>query len=219
MEFFAPRPDPQASAADEPYYADPRQEPANALPGFSGVGITLARSQTTALQLSLAGSYPQGLALAVRARLHPDHAPGRSLPPLRHDPFEDLRIGLQWPDGTRCEADTQWCLPDRDNGAYHLTSQGSGGGDLTYNWNWWLWPLPPPGPVTVHLLWEQRGLPETATVVDLTPFVASAAEATVLWPLPDPPPDTDQLLQETQDTTGFSNFSISSDASPTDLER
>lgn len=220
MQFFSPRPEPESqSAGEQSFYAYPWQEPENALPGFSGVGITLVRTDTTALQLALEGSYPQGLALTVLGRLHPDHITDLSWGPPHRGPLGDLRIGIQWPDGRQCEADEQWGPPFTDDrpDSYRLTSQGGGGGGLTYIWKLWLWPLPPPGPVTIHVLWEQRGIPETATDVDVTPFVTSAADATILWPLPAPPEDSDWLLHAPLTTSnGFSTLSIGTAEQPTE---
>lgn len=74
MTFFLPRPEPEPEpAADEVFFIVPWQAPINALPGLGGPGITLVRTDTTALQLALEGAYPQGLALTLRARLHPRH--------------------------------------------------------------------------------------------------------------------------------------------------
>ena len=223
MQFFPPRPEPSSpSAAEQSFYAYPWQEPENALPGSSGVGITLVRTDTTALRLALEGSYPQGLALTVRGRLHPDHVPDLSWGPPHPGLLGDLRIGLEWPDGRRCEADDQWGPPFKDErpDGYRLTSQGGGGGGLTYTWKLWLWPLPPPGPVTVHVLWEQRGIPETATAVDLTPYVTSAADATILWPLPDPPEEPSWLLHTPLTSgSGFSKLSIGPEEQPTEPSR
>jgi hypothetical protein len=84
----------------------------------------------------------------------------------------------------------------------------------------WLWPLPPPGRVTVHVLWEQRGIPETATAVDLTPYVTSAADATILWPLPDPPEEPSWLLHTPLTSgSGFSKLSIGPEEQPTEPSR
>jgi hypothetical protein len=97
-------------------------------------------------------------------------------------------------------------------------SQGGGGGGLTYTWKLWLWPLPHPGPVTVHVLWEQRGIPETATAVDLTPYVTSAADAIILWPLPDPPEDPGWVLRAPlTGSSGFSSLSIGPEGQSTEL--
>lgn len=198
MPFFAPLDEPESSpAAEREFYSYPWQEPENALPGLSAAAITLVLTDTTALQLALAGAYPQGLALTLRGRLHPDHVTDLSWGPTHRGPLGDLRIGLEWADGRRCEANDHWGPPSSDErpDGYQLTPQGGGGGGLTYNWKLWLWPLPPPGPVTIYVLWEQRGITETATAADLTPYVASAEDATILWPLPDPPDEPRWLLR------------------------
>lgn len=184
--FFAPRPVPQAP--EQTFYAAPWQEPENALPGLGADAVTLLRTDTHAGQLALGGAYPQGLALVVRARLHPDHLGDRWWEPAYGGPFDDLRFGIAWPDGNRAEAGADWQPPTaRENDeAFRLMPAGGGGGGLGHEWRFWLWPLPPAGPVTVHLTWEQRGIPETAVDVDLTPFVSAADTATDLWPLPNP---------------------------------
>lgn len=193
MTFFLPRPEPEPEpAADEVFFIVPWQAPINALPGLGAPGITLVRTDTTALQLALEGAYPQGLALTLRARLHPRHVDRIAWRQPHRGPYEELRIGLEWPDGARVEADHSWdpILHGDRSDDYQLIPGSGGGGDLTYDWSFWLWPLPPAGSVTVNVMWEERGIPETATAVDLGPFVACAAQATELWPLPDQPRDT-----------------------------
>ncbi len=73
--------------------------------------------------------------------------------------------------------------------------RGGGGGGLGWSWDAWLHPLPHPGPVTIYCRWDERGIPETATTVDLTDVVAAASEARELWPLPPMPerPDGEEF--------------------------
>lgn len=215
MSFFEPRP--AAPPPEDPqHFAYPWQEPENALPGFGGAAVTLVRNDTTALQLSLAGAYPQGLALTLRARLHPDHLVDRWWGPPYGGPFDDLRFGLSWPDGRRVEAGEGWqpqAGTDSVDG-FTLTPGGGGGGGLTYEWRYWLWPLPPPGPATVHLWWERRGIVETAVAVDLTPFVAAADDAMTLWLLPDPPSEAGWMAYAPLQGGGayFSTLRVADDA-------
>lgn len=193
MPFFAPLPEPEPEP--EPpgndarrFFAYPWQEPEHLLPGLGQAGLVLGRSETTALQLAVAGVYPQGLALAVRARFHPEHVDDVWGPPRRAaGAMGDLRFGLQWPDGSRVEAGQTPGGEDPAQGGYSLDVPYSGGGDLGYDWRVWLWPLPEPGRVTVHVMWERRGIPETAAELDLAPIIAWAAGSVELWPLPDPP--------------------------------
>jgi hypothetical protein len=72
---------------------------------------------------------------------------------------------------------------------FHLAMYGGGGGGLSWAWDAWIWPLPPSGPVTLYCRWDGRGIPETATVLDLTALVDAADHAEELWPLPPVPED------------------------------
>ena len=103
--------------------------------------------------------------------------------------MDDLRFGLRWPDGSRVEAGGPTGGQDRAQGGYRLDVHRGGGGELGYDWAVWLWPLPPPGTVTVHVMWERRGISETAAEWDLAPIIPWAARSVELWPLPDPPPE------------------------------
>lgn len=189
MPFFAPLPEPEPepeSDAARRFYAFPWQEPEHVLAGLGPAG--LARTATTALQLAVVGVYPQGLALAVRARFHPDHLDDPWGPPRRAvGPMDDLRFGLQWPDGSRAEVDEPH--DGQDPSGYRLAIPRGGGWELGYDWGLWLWPLPPPERVTAHVMWERRGIPETAAELDLAPIIPWAAGSVELWPLPDPPPE------------------------------
>lgn len=188
MSFFSPRPQPDPAETHEAFYAHPWQEPENVLAGLGAPGITLLRDDTTAVQLALTGAYPQGLALALRARAHPDHPIRLWIGPPMPSEADDMRFGIEWPDGRRVEDNVGW-QPGQHTGpdAFTLMPGGGGGGGLVYEWRYWLWPLPPPGPATVHFEWQQRGIPETGLQVDLAPFVDAARNATPLWPLPERP--------------------------------
>jgi hypothetical protein len=191
MVFFAPLPEPEPLPDERPqFFRVPGQEPENALPGPAAFNVLLARSDTTAIGLSLLGAYPDGLALRLHARRHPDHVEPFD-PRARYHrlgPLEDLRFGLEWPDGTRVEPEPGWPGVGSDvEPALRLSASGGGGGGLRFEWNLWLWPLPQSGPVLAHVLWERRGIAETSVQLDLTSAIAAAASAVELWPLPDPP--------------------------------
>ncbi len=193
MPFFAPLPQPQPEA-DQPnpvFFSFPWQEPEHRLPGLGPAGTVLARNATTALYLSVTGVYRTVLALAVRGRFHPDHV-DEQWPPRRHQgPMDDLRFGLQWADGSRAEVEESWPEPGGTAGdsGFRLAFRHGSAGGLGQDWGLWLWPLPAPAAVTVHVLWERRGIPETATEFDLSTIVGWAAQSVELWPLPAAPDD------------------------------
>lgn len=191
MPFFEPLPSPSEPVADEGhvFFDHPWQKPEHWLPALGASGIVLARTDTTALFLTVDEVYHRGLSLDLQARVHPDHLADGGLFWHHHpqaDPREALRFGLEWPDGSRAVADSIFS-PDEGSDRPTLSMAGGGGGGLSWSWRMWLTPLPPPGPVTVHVLWESRGIPETAVPWDLTAVVGSAGESAELWPLPTPP--------------------------------
>jgi hypothetical protein len=195
MPFFAPLPEPEPAPEEHKpgYFYIPGQRPQHWVPGTGPAGALLARSATTAVVLHVTGSYPQGLALTVQLLFHPEHTddvPWRPVPRYR-PPREGLRLGMQWADGRRVEADTGRG-PEEGPGpeGFRLVLHGGGGGGLEWLWSGWLWPLPPAEPVDVYVEWSRRGIPETRTEIDLTPVVRWADHAAELWPLPGPPEDT-----------------------------
>jgi hypothetical protein len=194
MPFFQPPPEPEPTHEESArFYRTPWDPPDNALPGLGPSGLLLARTPTTAVHLAVTGAYPDGLGLQVQAFFHPDHPYGPLTRPPRRptQPMDDLRLGLQWPDGTRAEAQPAHQPPTgEDPSAVRLFSRGGGGGGIHWRWELWLRPLPAPGPVTVYVQWEPRGIPETAVPWDLAPFVHWADQTEELWPLPDLPTDT-----------------------------
>ena len=194
MPFFQPPPEPEPTPRESAqFYRVPWDQPDNALPGLGPTGLLLARTRTTAVHLAVTGAYPDGLALQVQAFFHPDHPYGPLTRPPRRptQPMDDLRLGLQWPDGTRVEVQAAHPRPTSDEEpVVQLFGRGGGGGGIHWRWELWLRPLPAPGPVTVYVQWEPRGIPETAVAWDLTPFIRWADQAVELWPLPDLPTDT-----------------------------
>lgn len=94
--------------------------------GLGAPGVTLARNDATAVQLALTGGYPQGLAVALRARAHSDH-PIHLWPPQPNAQADDLRFGIQWPDGRRVEAGTAGSLPAAGRDGFSLMPGGDGG--------------------------------------------------------------------------------------------
>ncbi len=189
MSFFGPlsEPDPEPEA-QQPYFAHPGDRPQNWLPGLAGVGVTLARTETTAVLLTVSGVYPQGIAMTVRALIHPDHVDDAPRPGRRRGADPGLRFGLRWEDGSRVEHSEIWPPPPSSStGRFHLAMRGGGGGGLEWSWSLWLWPLPPPGPADAFCMWLERGVAETRTRIDLGPIVDAAGDAVQLWPLPPPP--------------------------------
>jgi hypothetical protein len=195
MPFFSELPE-EPWEPEQPmvHYDFPNDRPQHWTPGTAALGVVVGRSDTTVVHVAVHDVYPRGLGLEVRALLHPDSAELDHMVMHRPGAFAgDLRLGLEWPDGRRVEAGNAWHPGLREPFAttpdvYLLQMRGGGGGGLGWSWDAWLYPLPMAGPVTVYCRWDERGIPETATTVDLTDVVAAASEARELWPLP-PMPD------------------------------
>ena len=189
VSFFSllsePEPEPEVGQS---YFANPADRPQNWLPGVVGVGVTLARTETTAVLLTVSGVYPHGIAMTIRALVHPDHVVDVPRPGRRRGPSAGFRFGMLWQDGSRVEHSEVWPpAPSASQGRFHLAMRGGSGGGLEWWWSLWLWPLPPREPVEVFCMWIERQLAETRTRVDLGPMVDAAGDAVQLWPLPPPP--------------------------------
>jgi hypothetical protein len=191
MAFFAELPrEPLPPEQRQVHYDHPFDRPQHWLPGSASFGVVAGRTDDTAVHVAFHDVYPRGVSLEVLVLLHPDGAELDHMH-MHHGPSSGrLRLGLQWPDGRRTESDDEW-FPGRrggDDGDFHLQLRGGGGGGLSYSWDAWLWPLPPAGPATLYCRWDDRGIAETATPIELTAVVAAAEAARELWPLP-PVPD------------------------------
>lgn len=189
MPFFAELVDePPESLPRQVHYDHPHDRPQHWVPGEAGFGVVVARTEQTVVHVAFHEVYPRGVSLAVLAMAHPDG------PEIDHMAVHDnrraggMRLGLELTDGRRGEAHDSWHpgrvttpAPEPD---FHFMPRGSGGGGLSFAWDLWLCPLPPAGPATLYFRWDDRGIPETGTSIDLTPLAAAAADAYELWPLP-----------------------------------
>jgi len=197
--FFAEAPeDPPSFDQVQRFYDSPEALPEHWLPGSCDVRAVLARTHDAVVTFRVAGCFPRGLELEVRAFTAP---PAQTDAPVENHPHrwagDDLRIGLLCSDGRRAEKRPDHVAygrpgaPDPAPDELTLTMCGGSGGGLTYDFRFWLHPLPPPGPAQLYLRWDARGIPETSIEVDLSPAVAAAADAQELWHLPtfeeDPP--------------------------------
>ncbi|HET7900786.1 MAG TPA: hypothetical protein VFL59_06325 [Candidatus Nanopelagicales bacterium] len=192
MPFFAELVDePPEQPTAQVHYDHPDDRPMHWVPGEAGIGVVVGRAEHTVVHVAFQEAYPRGAALEILALLHPD-GPELDHMRLHHEHRNGgMRMGLLLPDGRRAESYSGWHPahvrephPEPD---FHLVQRGSGGGGLSFEWSAWLWPLPPAGPATLYFRWDDRGIGETATPVDLTPVVEAAASAYELWPLPPVP--------------------------------
>lgn len=194
MSFFPPLPEPEPEPVQPRHYpAWPGQQPQNWLPGALGWAVELARTGDTAVWLSNALAYPQGLAFTVGTLLRPGTEGDE--PPLWHrrSPGAALRVGVAAADGRQALAEEEH-LPSaeaalQDPSALHLSPHGGGGGGLDFQQVFWLWPLPPAGSLRVYCEWRDRGISETSVEIDAGEAVAAAARAVELWPMPQPAED------------------------------
>lgn len=193
MSFFPPlrEPDPELPRPRH-YPVWPGQQPQNWLPGALGWSVELARTQDTAVWLTDAFAYPQGMTFTVRTL----QRPGTEADEPRHwrqqqSPGTALRVGVMAADGRRALAEDER-LPSpesaaQDPSALHLSPHEGGGDSLSFRQVYWLWPLPPAGPLRIYCEWRDRGVPETGVELDAGEAVAAASRAVELWPMPQPP--------------------------------
>lgn len=174
-------------------------------PGPVPLSVDLGRSASTVVLIEGARAYPDGVVLRLTVRVREQTVElrrrifqqlsvshGRGLLHLALPPG-GLRWGVEFADGQRVTSldddaphaerppdvlPADWA-PDRP------VMQGLGRVD-TFGAAWardiWLWPLPPPGPLRLVCAWPDRGIPETATVIDAGPLRDAAARARPEWP-------------------------------------
>ena len=190
MSFFPPLREPEPEPPRS-YASGPGEAPANWVPGAVPWSVLLARSADTAVALTHAVAFPQGLAFTVTTLLRPGSESGQDDVHWhpRTGSAQGLRLGLELADGRRAYGDGGLGpAPERPaHDGFRLISHEGGGGALAYRHFCWMWPLPPAGPLTFWCEWRARGIPETSTEVDATDAVEAARRAVELWPMPDPP--------------------------------
>ena len=187
--FFAPLPEPHHPEEPvEPVYPDlPFQVPVNVVGVPVALRLGLAHAQDTVVVLSHAMVYHRGIALTVDSWVRP----GTELDP-RGRTWEAMRprFGVVLDDGTKVGHDPQLAWSQAgDVGpdgavAPGLIQVGGADGLLTTSTTWWLYPFPGGPTMNLVVAWDERGIPETRTRVDLAPMHSAAALAEPLWPLP-----------------------------------
>jgi len=192
MSFFPPLPEPDP-LPPRSYESGPGEAPPNWAPGAVPWSVLLARSADTAVALTHAVAYPQGMAFTVTTLLRPggegDREDAHWRP--RTGSARGLRLGLEVADGRRAYcggglAPVPAPGPRAPDG-FSLVSHEGGGSALVYRHLCWMWPLPPAAPLTFWCEWQARGIPETSVGVDATDAVGAARRAVELWPMPEPP--------------------------------
>lgn len=164
-------------------------------------GLILARSERGVVALSHIVAYSTGAHFEfmgngrgikqsqVHAMFHAQH----------FDPAEPagdsyLRIGLEFPDGTRVSnLGGRWRgrgrpLDDEpDSPVFHQHGGGGGSssrGAVSMQPGYWLWPLPPVGPLRIWCEWPILDIELTGVEVDASPIVAAASRPVAIWENP-----------------------------------
>lgn len=205
-DFFAPPPerDPEPVVRyRSPAWAGP---PDGALPGIVPLELVLARSDVAAVGVSHLAAYPAGFSFEVvaicsydlddadpflfDARRARSRAGAGELPP------EMLRLGVQFPDGTKATNTGGWRSEPGEPTAPLMEPRGGGGSDIRWKQEMWVWPLPQPGegPLLIACEWPVADIPLTTHRLDPDAIWAAAARAQVVFDdegLPEWPDDDD----------------------------
>jgi hypothetical protein len=181
------------------------EPPPNELPVPVALVAVLARTDDVAVGLVGVRAYSTGVLLDLVVRLRRPVTDG---PPL-HELVSGggypglavggrLLFGVETADGRTASTASLGDAFTADPDSLLLVDRGQGGDETSYDQSYWLTPLPLPGPLTLALLCEGLGIPETTLVVDATPIAAAGAQAVELWPRqppetyeppPQPPPE------------------------------
>ncbi|MDQ0734518.1 hypothetical protein [Arthrobacter agilis] len=163
------------------------------------LGVEIGRSTTTVVSLGAARCYQEGLAVELLVRVREtgrqarhrifsylERAHGRGHLDERLKPG-GLRWGVAFSDGRKVT--TQDESPWARVGSMEDLVEGPVIEGLSRpvvdmdSWAryYWLWPTPPPATMLVGFEWEERGIGETLTVVDVAPLIAAGAASEPLW--------------------------------------
>lgn len=193
MSFFTPLPlfeEPQDEEVRVPAWIQPNPDEipvavplVQELASAPGVSLFLQRADVhgdgIVFVLRLDLRFSPALTVEQRDRLR--SAAGFGHP--HHELEQELRIGLEFSDGSRVESlghpDVSW---DAEPAGASLTMLGGGGDDDDHRWTSelraWLWPLPPAGSAELHFVYGRAGIREGSVPVDLEALVRAAPGAT-----------------------------------------
>jgi hypothetical protein len=201
-DFFAPPPPPaeeEPVRSYRPVWAGP---PQNIIPAPAPLSVVVAKTEDAAVVVAGVAAYPTGFSFDLHVRVRPGsdadgliddplyvHAHRRrssgQLQPEQLPP-EQLRFGIQFPDGSRATSLGQRWPTGRDElpPQPFLAGGGGGGGENEWHHSWHVWPLPGKGTMAFVCEWPLLRIPLTRAEVDTGPILETAATAVRLWDLP-----------------------------------
>jgi hypothetical protein len=161
--------------------------------GVVPLELVVARSDDGAIVVEGIRAFPDGWQMILRTirRSSPRPRPRRRPPGVVHagramfeadDRDDEVKIGMQWPDGGRALVDEGWDLAADATAPSHVLESGGGqGGDREYTHELWAQPIPESGDVVLVCEWAAMGIPETHVHLDGEALRAGAARARPVW--------------------------------------
>jgi hypothetical protein len=86
--------------------------------------------------------------------------------------------GLEFSDGRRGYAPD---VETTDGADFLIVPHGGGGSAWAVQQRYWVSAIPSPGPMTLHVAWDEAGLPETRVQIDAGPIVSACDAAEPVW--------------------------------------
>lgn len=189
---------PRESPADPrpvPRSTDDTDEPV-IIGGVVPVEVLIARSDTGALAIRGLVAYPTGFEFTIVAHTRRDDTTSghrsREFRPivLLLDELDDddvlprrfLRVGIQFPDGTRVTnlRPSRWRAgPNRPS--HGIDFREGGGSDVSFASKYWAWPIPEAGVLTVVCEWPSQSISESRIDIDASLIADAAARSHPVW--------------------------------------
>jgi hypothetical protein len=146
--------------------------------------LEVARTDEVAVIVSPIFAYPNGLRFDVNAvpRTAPED-PEAFFYAFRGDPEQQLRLAVEYPDGSTAASFRRSSVPDPHSGnppEQPVLFAGSAHGGYAPKLLCWLWPLPEDG-LDFVIEWPHQGIPATHAGLDGAAVRQAASEARDVW--------------------------------------
>jgi hypothetical protein len=156
------------------------------------VHFVLARSEEAVIEIQHLTAFPNGFEFEVVAHYRqpgPVWDPMHGLAGLRGRPGdrygelsdEHLRLGIQFPDGSRATNVGPPMITPPGGAAPWLVTKGGSASPGIVHATFWVWPLPPAGPLLFVCEWPRYGVGLTHHELEGDQINRAGQRASVLW--------------------------------------